>query len=101
MLEQYKASRWWAYGTQNYSHIGAPTQNLTEMLEHPMVVLLFMTIAAMVWVSPTFAYSVSINEAPSPYTMKAVGMHLLALFFMSCAVMGIGLRLQKGYRSAP
>lgn len=101
ILEQYKASRWWGYGTQNYSHISSPTQHFTEMLEHPMVVLLLIAIAAMVWMSPTFAYSVSIYEAPYPYLMKAVGMHLLALFFIGGAVMGIGLRLQRGYRGAP
>lgn len=101
LLEQTKASRWWAYGTPNYSHIGSPTQNLSEMLEHPMAALLFLTIAAMAWMNPSFTYSVSANAIPSPYLVKAVGIHLLALFFIGIAVMGIGLRLQKGSRNAP
>lgn len=101
ILEQTKASRWWNYGAPSFPPISSPTQSFAEMLEHPMISILLLAITAMVWMSPTFTYSVSLYEVPSPYLVKALGTHALALLFIGGAVMGVALRLQRKSRNAP
>lgn len=101
ILEQTRATRWWNYGTASYPPISSPMESFTEMLEHPMVALLLLAVTAMVWMSPTFSYSLSLYDTPSPYLIKAFGTHALALLFMGGAVMGLGLRLLRKRRNAP
>lgn len=101
MLNEARVLRWWNYGAQQNYTISTSTQDFSEILKHPMIALLLLTITAILWMSPAFNYSASLSEAPSPFLVKALGTHALAILLMGGAVMGIGLRFQKKRHNEP